>query len=351
VRPVGYSRVSTPGRSRRTPRSSLDRPSAGAPYGGNASLPARSSVLARLERDTCARPTMRFMHQRPPSPHQRGRPSIILQPSPAVIGILRRCYSHVEALDRHGNPGLGVTNVKRVFGRPSELRVLVEATAATVQHADAIASVDPGSAPLAAVVAYHLRLPAVFVRTTPKRHFLSYGGDPSDQPPTASTRAAYPRQHCSPDRRPGPLRRDPGIGGDHPARGRSSSTQSVVPSHRAAGRVPLQHHHCGRHPTTQRPCNDHRSMDRGHPDLKDYMDLRAGVALIGGTTGRIHLVTRLTLADGRQGGCIALCLWPVRWSGARALAPWRAGGVCRVTWTLRGPKTFPRLLQTKPGGR
>ena len=46
---------------------------------------------------------------------------------------------------------------------------------ATVQHADAIASVDPGSTPLAAVVAYHLRLLAVFVRATPKRHFLSYG--------------------------------------------------------------------------------------------------------------------------------------------------------------------------------
>jgi hypothetical protein len=80
------------------------------------------------------------MHERPLSADQRGHPSIILQPSPAVTDILRRCYSHVEALDRHGNPGLGVTNLKRVFGRPSELRVLVEAIAATVQQADAIAA-------------------------------------------------------------------------------------------------------------------------------------------------------------------------------------------------------------------
>jgi adenine/guanine phosphoribosyltransferase-like PRPP-binding protein len=123
------------------------------------------------------------MPERPLSALQRGHPAIILQRSPAVTDILRRCYSHVEALDRQGNPGLGVTNLKRVFGRPSELRVLVEAIAATVHQADAIASVDTGSAPLAAVVAYHLWLPAVFVRATPKRHFLSYGGDPATNHP------------------------------------------------------------------------------------------------------------------------------------------------------------------------
>jgi hypothetical protein len=49
----------------------------------------------------------------------------------AVIRILRRCYSHVEVADREGNRALGVTNLKRVFGRPRELRVLVDALAAT----------------------------------------------------------------------------------------------------------------------------------------------------------------------------------------------------------------------------
>jgi adenine/guanine phosphoribosyltransferase-like PRPP-binding protein len=123
------------------------------------------------------------MNRRPISAHQRGHPAIILHRIPPVSDILRRCYSHVEARDRQGNPGLGVTNLKRVFGRPSELRVLVEAIAAMVQHADAIASVDAGSAPLAAVVAYQLSLPAVFLRATPKHHFLSYGGDPATNHP------------------------------------------------------------------------------------------------------------------------------------------------------------------------
>jgi adenine/guanine phosphoribosyltransferase-like PRPP-binding protein len=115
--------------------------------------------------------------------HQRGYLSIILHRSSVTTDILRRCYSHVEALNRQGNPGIGVTNLKRVFGRPSELRVLVETLAATVQQADAIAAVDAGSAPFAAVVAYHRSLPAVFLRTTPKRHFLSYGGDPATNHP------------------------------------------------------------------------------------------------------------------------------------------------------------------------
>ena len=95
-----------------------------------------------------------------------------------VTEILRGCYSHVEVAGRDGSRGVGVTNLKRVFGRPSELRVLVEALAATVGEVDAIASVDTGSAPLAAVVAYQLGLPAVFVRDAPKTHLLSYGGDP-----------------------------------------------------------------------------------------------------------------------------------------------------------------------------
>jgi adenine phosphoribosyltransferase len=104
----------------------------------------------------------------------------------AVIRILRRCYSHVEVADREGNRALGVTNLKRVFGRPAELRVLVDALADTVGEVDALASADTGSSPLAAVVAYRLELPSLFVRETPKEHFLSYGGDPSTNHPRLS---------------------------------------------------------------------------------------------------------------------------------------------------------------------
>ena len=108
---------------------------------------------------------------------------LALRDSPRVTGILRRCYSHVEVADRDRNRGIGVTNLKRLFGRPDDLRVVVEALASTVGRADALASADTGGAPLAAVVAYQLGLPAVFVRETPKEHFLSYGGDPATNHP------------------------------------------------------------------------------------------------------------------------------------------------------------------------
>jgi orotate phosphoribosyltransferase len=57
-----------------------------------------------------------------------------------------------------------VTNLKRLFARPRELRLVIEALAATVGDVEAVASSDTGSSPLTAVVAYELSLPAVFVR-------------------------------------------------------------------------------------------------------------------------------------------------------------------------------------------
>jgi adenine/guanine phosphoribosyltransferase-like PRPP-binding protein len=103
--------------------------------------------------------------------------------SAPVNEILRRCYSHVEVAGRDGRRGLGVTNLKRVWGRPHDLRILVTALGRTVGDVNAVASADTGSAPLAAVVAYELGLPSVFVRDLPKRHLLSYGGDPATNDP------------------------------------------------------------------------------------------------------------------------------------------------------------------------
>src|SRR4051795_11966346 len=96
-----------------------------------------------------------------------------------VTDILRSCYSHVEVAGRSGARGVGVTNLKRLFGRPRELRLVVEALAATGGEGEGVASketrrpplaggggasTDTGSSPLAAVVAFELSLPAVFVR-------------------------------------------------------------------------------------------------------------------------------------------------------------------------------------------
>jgi orotate phosphoribosyltransferase len=83
-----------------------------------------------------------------------------------VTDILRSCYSHVEVAGRSGARGVGVTNLKRLFGRPRELRLVIEALAATVGDVEAVASSDTGSSPLTAVVAFELSLPAVFVGET-----------------------------------------------------------------------------------------------------------------------------------------------------------------------------------------
>jgi adenine/guanine phosphoribosyltransferase-like PRPP-binding protein len=104
-------------------------------------------------------------------------------PTGRVTEILRACYSHVEVAGRDGSRGIGVTNLKRVWGRPEDLRVLVAALGRTVADVGAVASADTGSAPLAAVVAYELGLPSVFVRDLPKEHLLSYGGDPATNDP------------------------------------------------------------------------------------------------------------------------------------------------------------------------
>ncbi len=80
-----------------------------------------------------------------------------------VTDILRSCHSHVEVAGRSGARGVGVTNLKRLFARPRELRLVVEALAATVGDVEAVASSDTGSSPLTAVVAFELSLPAVFV--------------------------------------------------------------------------------------------------------------------------------------------------------------------------------------------
>ena len=105
---------------------------------------------------------------------------------PSIAAIVRRCYSDVELRDRAGNVGRGYTNLKRIFGWPAELETVVNALAATVGSAKAVASTDTGSAPLAALVAYKLNLAAVFVRSDSKDYFLSYGGDPHANDPRLS---------------------------------------------------------------------------------------------------------------------------------------------------------------------
>jgi adenine/guanine phosphoribosyltransferase-like PRPP-binding protein len=105
---------------------------------------------------------------------------------PTVHRLLARYHSAVEVVDRAGTPGVGVTNLKRMFGQPAELRVLVRALGASLLDAEALAAADTGAAPLTAALAFHVGLPAVFVRSTAKTHFLSYGGEPDHNHPRLS---------------------------------------------------------------------------------------------------------------------------------------------------------------------
>ena len=66
---------------------------------------------------------------------------------PNVTDILRSCYSHVEVAGRSGARGVGVTNLKRLFGRPRELRLVVEALAATVGDVEGRASTGSTRSP------------------------------------------------------------------------------------------------------------------------------------------------------------------------------------------------------------
>jgi hypothetical protein len=111
---------------------------------------------------------------------------ITLLDDPALAAIVRRCYTDAEFVDQAGTLGRGYTNLKRIFGSPADVRAVVDALASTVGAAEAVASADTGSAPLAALVAYERSLPAVFVRISPKEDFLSYGGDPETTIPGSS---------------------------------------------------------------------------------------------------------------------------------------------------------------------
>lgn len=103
-----------------------------------------------------------------------------------VHGLLASYHSAVEVVNRTGTPGVGVTNLKRMFGQPAELRVLVEALCASLPDAEALAAADSGAAPLTAALAFHMGLPAVYVRSTAKMHFLSYGGETEHNHPLLS---------------------------------------------------------------------------------------------------------------------------------------------------------------------
>ena len=102
---------------------------------------------------------------------------------PTVHRVLAGYHSRVEVVDRAGRPGIGVTNLKRMFGRPGELRMLVEALTASLPTGEALAAADAGAAPLTGALALHLGWPAVFLRSGPKTHFLSYGGEPEHNHP------------------------------------------------------------------------------------------------------------------------------------------------------------------------
>jgi adenine/guanine phosphoribosyltransferase-like PRPP-binding protein len=104
---------------------------------------------------------------------------VVIVGAPSVADIVARCASDVPVSDRSGQIGRGFTNLKRILGSPHDFDLVVEELARTVPMGHALAGADEGSWALVGALALRLGVPAVLVRRTPKRYFVSYGDDPT----------------------------------------------------------------------------------------------------------------------------------------------------------------------------
>jgi adenine/guanine phosphoribosyltransferase-like PRPP-binding protein len=104
---------------------------------------------------------------------------VVIVDAPGVADIVARCACDAEMTDREGHIGRGFTNLKRILGNPSDFAVVTGKLIKTVPRGHALAGCDEGSWALVGALACRLKVPAVLVRRTPKRYFVSYGDDPT----------------------------------------------------------------------------------------------------------------------------------------------------------------------------
>ena len=120
------------------------------------------------------------------------------------IDILLARYLSPSEAGGDGGPTAGSVNIKRLYGRPADFRVVVRAMAGTVPSATgAIGSADVDSMPLATAVAWTLGLPAVYVRDEPRQHLVELRGFGGARRGIADRRTARARDRGARRRRQG----------------------------------------------------------------------------------------------------------------------------------------------------
>jgi hypothetical protein len=102
-----------------------------------------------------------------------------------VADMIRRCYSDIEVNDREGSRGRGgyQPQAHLRLAHRSPRRSRRPSFYGGWRGTGGWPSADRGSSPLTALVAFRLGLPAVFVRSLPKQHLFSYGGDDATNHP------------------------------------------------------------------------------------------------------------------------------------------------------------------------
>jgi orotate phosphoribosyltransferase len=99
-----------------------------------------------------------------------------------LMKYLAACYCPVVVQNPDGQTRDGYFNVKKLCGNPIAFRRVVEIIGPQIPG-DILASPDHGSAPLVSAVAFHLNLPSIYIRTSPKNYYLSLGSDHTENHP------------------------------------------------------------------------------------------------------------------------------------------------------------------------
>jgi orotate phosphoribosyltransferase len=90
--------------------------------------------------------------------------------------LLLRCYCSVTVRNPEGQNRRGFFNMKRLLGDGLAFRRVIELVSPHI-GGGVLCAPDHGSAPFVAALAFHLSLPALYIRTRPKDYYLSLGAD------------------------------------------------------------------------------------------------------------------------------------------------------------------------------
>jgi adenine/guanine phosphoribosyltransferase-like PRPP-binding protein len=91
-----------------------------------------------------------------------------------MMRIARSCYCAENIIKPSGVSRFGFFNFKRIYGTPTVFRQLIDILAPLIVG-DALCAADTGVAPLVGAISLATQTPAIYIRSTPKNYYLSYG--------------------------------------------------------------------------------------------------------------------------------------------------------------------------------